>query len=170
MRPYVIEGITMKHCEFSFAAMTLLVASLLTGCAQEPERPPTFPVSGVVTSNGKPVDRATVVFVASSPGVESAVGITNAEGKYQLTTYSQGDGAQAGEYRIKVSKYDMKAPTADEKQQYMTQEQEQKIYFEDERPTPPSKNLLPKKYENESTSGLTHTVKDAPSTLDIDIK
>ena len=150
-------------------ALVSLAAFLCAGCSRGPEQPPTFPVSGTVTSNGKPVERATIVFVPAANG-EPAAGITDANGKYQLTTFSAGDGAQAGEYRVKVSKYDTKPPTADEKQRYMTQEQEQKIYAENERPTPPSKNLLPKKYESEETSGLAHSVKDKPTTLDIDIK
>ena len=160
----------MKLFAFPSAAMTLLSVGILTGCSSKPERPQTYPVTGTVTSNGKPIEKATVVFVPSTQGVEPAAGITNAEGKYQLTTYSAGDGAQAGAYRVKVSKYDTKPPTADDKQRYMTQEEEQKIYAEDERPTPPSKNLLPRKYESETTSGIVHTVKDGPTTLDIKIE
>lgn len=160
----------MKLRALPSVMFTLLAAGFLAGCSSKPKRPATYPVTGTVTANGKPVAAASVVFVPSTQGVESAAGITDAEGKYQLTTFSAGDGAQAGEYRVKVSKYDTKPPTADDKKRYMSQEEEQKIYAEDERPTPPAKNLLPPKYGNENTSGITHTVKDSPSTLDIKVE
>jgi hypothetical protein len=102
--------------------------------------------------------------------VEPAAGITDAEGKYSATTYTAGDGAQAGEYKVKVSKYDTKAPTREEMEKYgqVTAEEEQAMVFAaDELPTPPAKNLLPKKYESETTSGIVHTVTNGPTTLDI---
>jgi hypothetical protein len=34
---------------------------------------------------------------------------------------------------------------------------------------PPAKNLLPNKYENEATSGITHTVPKGPPTKDISL-
>jgi hypothetical protein len=90
-------------------------------------------------------------------------------GPYRLTTYVAGDGAQPGEYRVKVLKYDTKKATVDEKQKYMTFEEEQAIYSESELPTPPAKNLLPKKYANDATSGIVHTVSKAATTVDIAI-
>ena len=146
-----------------------LTAVLVAGCYSGPARPRTYPVSGTVTWKGKPVEAARAVFVPAGKDGEAASGVTDALGQYRLTTYVAGDGAQPGEYRVKVSKYDMKKATLDEKQKYMTFEEEQAIYSESELPTPPAKNLMPKKYDNPETSGIVHTVAKEPTTLDIAI-
>jgi hypothetical protein len=154
------------------AVLSLLLAAVGPGCSSEPERPPSYPITGTVTWKGEPVEGARVVFVPAAEGVEPAVGITDAQGRYSATTFSNGDGAQAGDYQVKVSKYDVTPPTREEMEKYkeLTYEQEQAIYSEDELPTPPAKNLLPKKYESETTSGISHKVTDGPSTLDIIIE
>ena len=151
------------------ATSCVLLAGLSVGC-YDSGRPPTYPVSGTVTWQGNPVEGARVVFVPTG-SQESAAGITDAAGKYQLTTFVAGDGAEPGEYRVKVAKYDIKQPTKEETQKFITQEEEQKIVFaQDERPTPPAKNLMPKKYESEITSGITHTVTTSATTLNITVE
>ncbi len=146
----------------------LALVCLLCGCSGS-GRPPTYPVTGTVLWNGKPVQGARVVFIPTG-AEESAAGITNASGKYQLTTFVAGDGAQPGEYRVKVAKYDADEPSREEQEKYISFEEEQKMVFStDEKPLPPAKNLLPKKYESEITSGLTHTVTTSPSKFDIAI-
>jgi hypothetical protein len=143
---------------------------LLAGCTSEPEKPPTFAVTGTVTMKSRPLENARVIFVPTQGG-SPASGITDKDGKYQLTTNTSGDGAQAGTYGVKVAKYDGKAPPApSEDAKQITYEEEQKLQFApDERPLPVAKSVLPKKYDNEGTSGLSHTVKDGPSTFDIKI-
>jgi len=150
-------------------ATLLAIAAISAGCYGS-GRPPTYPVSGTVTWQGKAVEGARVVFVPTG-SQESAAGITDAAGKYQLTTFVAGDGAEPGEYRVKVAKYDIKQPTKEELEKFITAEEEQKIVFaQDEKPTPPAKNLMPKKYESEITSGLKHTVTTSPTTLDIKVE
>ncbi len=101
----------------------------------------------------------------------SDAGKADASGKYKLTTNVAGDGAQEGEYRVKVTKYDPKYTKEEQQQHIMTMEEEQKMVFTgSDLPVPPAKNLLPKKYENETTSGLTHTVPKGPSTLDTNVE
>jgi hypothetical protein len=131
-------------------------------------RPPTYPVTGTVQWKGKPVEGARVVLVPQQPGGQAAAGITDAQGRFRLTTFVEGDGALEGTYRVKVTRYDVRTPTQAEKQAYLSIEDEQKMRFAgDELPTPPARNLLPKQYEDENTSGITHTVPRGPSTLDI---
>ena len=150
--------------------ITLLAIATLAGCSSRSRKPPTYPVTGTVTWKGKPVTNATVILIpAGGASQESAAGVTDASGKFQLTTYNLNDGAHAGEYQVKVSQYDTKPPAA--KNETITMEEEQKLAFSgQEIPTPPSKNLLPKKYESESTSGLAHTVTKGPTTLEITIQ
>ena len=156
----------------SLVVLLLCAATAVTGgCSSGVRRPPTYPVSGTVTQKGKPLEGAAVVFVPTDASAEAATGVTDAAGKYQLTTFIAGDGAQAGEYKVKVSKYSNQKATTAEKKQYMTIEEEQKMAFaKDELPTPPAKNLLAKKYESEATSGIVHTVPKGASTLDIAIE
>ena len=119
---------------------------------------------------GKPLENARVVFVPMQGGAPAS-GISDKDGKYALTTFSAGDGAQAGSYGVRVAKYDgTPPPEALEPAKQLTYEEEQKMQFSpDEKPTPVAKSVLPKKYSNEGTSGLSHTVKDGPTTFDIKI-
>jgi hypothetical protein len=150
----------------SVVASTLVTA--LGGCSSKPARPATYPVTGTVTWKGAPLAGATVVLVPTTQGLEAAVGVTDAQGKFKVTTYGGGDGAQAGQYGVKVSKYDSATPAGETPAREITPEEEQALEFAtDERPMPPARNLLPKKYESETTSGITHTVGKGPTTLDI---
>ena len=83
------------------------VGIVLTGCSSS-SRPPTYPVTGTVTWQGKPLAGAAITFVPTGEG-EAASAITDAEGKYALTTWEAGDGARPGEYRVKVSKQEVAA-------------------------------------------------------------
>jgi hypothetical protein len=47
---------------------------------------------------------------------------------------------------------------------------EQKIQFGDELPTPPAKNLLPKKYASEAASGFTFTVKKGQNAVELKLE
>lgn len=150
----------------------LLLLVLVGACNRGSSRPPTYPVTGTVTLKGKPLEGATVVFVpAEGAAHEAATGTTDAAGKYKLSTYTADDGANAGEYRIKVSKFDLRKPTKEEQDAYISYEEEQKRQFStDEKPTPPAKNILLPKYGNEATSGLTFTVNQSgPNVFDISL-
>jgi hypothetical protein len=138
-----------------------LLCLLITGC-NSGGRAPTYPVSGTVIMNDKPLEGAAVVFVPTegATGQEAAAAVTDAEGKYTLR-------ANAGEYRIKVSKFDGKKPSKEEQEKYISYEEEQKMQFGDDKPTPPARNLLPAKYGDDSTSGLTYTVNKGSNTRDI---
>ncbi len=87
-------------------SLALLLATFtLTGCGgdADPGRQPVFPVTGTVTMHGAPLGGATVAF-APQAGQPTAVGKTDAEGKFTLTTYAYGDGAAAGSFRVVISK------------------------------------------------------------------
>lgn len=158
-----------QHCRLVRWVVAVALAAVLAGCFSR-SRPATYPVSGTVTWKGRPVEGARVVFVPQDPGGQAAAGITDAQGRYRLTTFVEGDGALEGEYRVKVTKYDIRNPTQAEKQAYLSIEDEQKMRFAgDELPTPPARNLLPKQYEDENSSGIVHKVPRQASTLDIAI-
>ena len=88
----------MKPIFYCVAASCLL----LTACGPAPL--PTHPVSGTVTKKGQPVAGAAVTFVPDSADGRSAVGVTDANGAFKLTTQEQDDGAMLGSYKVTVAK------------------------------------------------------------------
>ena len=93
----------------SVAAMLVLPVCLLAGCwssAKPPETVPTFPLSGVVKIDGKPTSGVKVMIFKSDKlpeGYDPLVGgphqgVTDSEGKFNITTYYKDDGAPVGEY------------------------------------------------------------------------
>lgn len=78
----------------------------LLGCGaggDDAGRQPVFTVTGTVTLNGSPLENATVAF-APQAGQPTAVGSTDAQGKFVLTTYEYGDGAAAGAFAVVINK------------------------------------------------------------------
>lgn len=122
-----------------------------TGCSQSPtsnaKLPDTHPVSGVVIFEGEPIADAIVNFQLTN-GTRGATGKTNDKGEFALMTFSPGDGAVPGDYQVSIVKYS--APPAD----YPPPPEEpdtQYVPFKAE-------NMLPKKYSQHETSGLTAVV------------
>ena len=96
-------------------SLALLLATVsITGCGggTDPGRQPVFPVTGTITMDGSPLGGATVAF-APQAGQPTAVGKSDAEGKFTLTTYEYGDGAAAGSFRVVISKTKSGPPPAD---------------------------------------------------------
>jgi hypothetical protein len=148
----------------------------VSGCGGDPhlaDRPQTAPVTGQVTYNGNPVEGATVTFRPAGAGVpgalgsgdgQGAVGQTDSNGRFQLTTFSPNDGAVPGQYQVSIRKLD---------------KAEQPEVFDEDDPrydpdvgteeTAPPKHLLPEKYANPQTSGLTETVSDGENEFQFDL-
>lgn len=93
-------------------ALVLLMAAVcsVAGCSQS-DRVKVHPVEGQLSWNGQPLANAFVILHPvdkSDPRVLSARAQTDAAGKFQLTTYENGDGAAAGEYKVTVEYYQLK--------------------------------------------------------------
>jgi hypothetical protein len=91
------------------------------GCRKAPsqfESRPTFPVEGRVLIEGKP-EEGVQVFLHPRDSSQRGKprGVTDAEGRFHLRTYHDGDGAPAGEYTVTVywpGPYDAKAAAEDQ--------------------------------------------------------
>jgi hypothetical protein len=91
-------------------AIRRLTASVLAvvftaGCGDSgpvPDIIPTVPVSGTLTYNGKPVPSFKVVF-SPTDGRKTAMGTTDADGKFTLGTNQPGDGAAVGTHKVTVA-------------------------------------------------------------------
>ncbi|MHB8903028.1 MAG: carboxypeptidase-like regulatory domain-containing protein [Thermoguttaceae bacterium] len=148
-----------------FATLALLLVSSV-GCGKtaDPNRPKTVRVTGTVTQAGKPVEGASVAFHAEDNS-SGAVGVTDASGNYTLTTFTAGDGAVPGTYQVTITKSDRPAvaPKSDGSVADTGDEAEADDEAADrdsERETA-AKNLLPDKYADPKSSGLTATVSES---------
>lgn len=161
-----------------FVSWTLVFAFIVSavGCSQE-EGERRFPVSGTVTQKGKPIEGAIVAFTPEADG-RPASGVTDASGKYILTTLVSGDGAVPGKYKVTIAKYDKKlAPAApktpgkatdpyDITNEYPADYNEMQA---SEIAAAISKNLLPAKFANPNASGLQAVVAEQENTFDFKV-
>ena len=79
------------------------VCLVLAGCPSSGDRPDTYATSGTIKFAGAPLADATVMFTPND-GQRIALGRTNANGEYSLTTFSPNDGAMEGNYTVLVRK------------------------------------------------------------------
>ena len=124
---------------------------LLPGCGGSSSNlPPLAPVSGKVTLDGNPLPRGTVTFIPDeSKGTKgpTAVGQIGPDGRFTLQTAQQ-PGAVLGHHKVRVrARQEAKTPQEEGKE--------------------PS--LIPLKYENENTSGLTFEVKAGRNEFNIEL-
>jgi hypothetical protein len=121
-----------------FSLTIALAWATFSGCGGGDEgRVPTVRVSGTLTVDGKPVNKGTVHFVpAAGP---SATGIVQ-DGKFTLTTYTDGDGGIPGKNLVSVEVVE-EVPTKDG--------------------DTTAKSLIPVKFMNPDTSGIQFELRPA---------
>ena len=100
-----------------FITVLFFVALCFAGCGKGPKK---VGVSGTVTLDGQPIQNCSVLFQAVNSSEASvwrpdASGLTDAEGRFKLSTLGEtrGPGAAAGEYVVKFGWLDP-APPEDE--------------------------------------------------------
>ena len=123
------------------------LVTIVAGCGQSANQPAVAPVAGVVTYNGSPLANAQVMFIpADSSGSRLANGKTDASGAFVLSTFGKGDGAIPGDKLVTV----------------VAQEEVDRKKSRGNEPGSPGyvapKDLIPKRYFSEATSGLKATV------------
>lgn len=135
-----------------FVLLAVIQMFALGGCwggnTYEPETPPTAPVTGTVTLDGKPTPGILVLlFPADNPPdvvdpnvLSLSRGGTDANGKFEITTFKSGDGAPVGEYLVAF--YWAGNPKIDP------------LANADEQPVDPAAAKFNKKYGNASKSIL----------------
>jgi hypothetical protein len=102
--PKIRTGLTGAWKQAGLTACLGLAGLSLAGCGQVLS-PSTYQVDGqVVLANGQPLKGGKITFVPnSSEGtVLPASGSIGADGKFSLTTKKDGDGATAGDYRVRI--------------------------------------------------------------------
>jgi hypothetical protein len=84
------------------------LVALLGGCGEA--GPTLYPAGGTVTYKGEALDGATVTFSCDEANTV-ATGKTDAQGRFELSTYKRGEGAAAGKHTVTVSKVKVSAPS-----------------------------------------------------------
>lgn len=88
------------------AVIPALLATAVAGCG--PRRAAVYQVSGEVLLDGKPLAAADVTFVPQNG--RPALAQTDAQGRFTLRTWAEGDGAVAGEHVVCIAKHDESSP------------------------------------------------------------
>ena len=145
-----------------FRALSLAGLVWLAGCSSEDEwsakRPKVFPASGTITLDGNPLEGATIIYHSQAHNI-SAQGISDANGKYVLTSFNQDDGAAEGEHKVVVSKFAYE----EKKTKYDSAEEKSVALI--------PKDLLPKRYATPDTTPLTASVSSSgPNNATLELK
>jgi hypothetical protein len=132
-----------KRSHAAYLFILLLVAGFGQGCNDG--RPERVPVTGQVFLDGKPLDGADIARIQVAPkGARPAIGKIDSEGRFVLTTFEMNDGCVPGAHPVAVI--------------YNKPIGENGIHW-----------LLPKKYADPLTSGLTVTIKGPTDDLKVDV-
>lgn len=134
--------------------VTALIAWV--GCGRQ--GPETISVHGTVTLDGNPVAGASVMFMPQSAG-RPATGLTGEEGRFELTTFRERDGAIPGQHRVTV--------TLSKTTGFLTDKDGLSAGVAPEGAR--QEWIVPQRYSNPDTSGLTVDVRDdmAPVRLEL---
>jgi hypothetical protein len=130
-----------------FSGLALFVCTGLTGCWGSNSLPSftVYEVKGkVVLANGKPLPGGFISFVPTGELPVTPSGVIGPDGTFALVTGGSGQGAPAGDYKIRVE-----APE-----------------FQQVDPRSRKRPLIPPKYADEDSSGLVITVRAESNQLD----
>jgi hypothetical protein len=158
----------MKRTLWAGLAVLFLVPA---GCSS---RYTPVPVSGIVTLDGQPLDKASVTFYLVGGGKEGrpASGGTDSTGTFHLSTMGNQDGAIPGEYKVVIAKWvpglpNLKIPNFPDTPEGKAQRDEFIYRAYGDRPR--EKNVLPAKYSDLEKTPLSCTVTGKVSDLKFEL-
>lgn len=134
--------------------LALAVAGLAAGCGGS-SGPELARVTGTVSYQGKPISQGTISFQPTDPSGTPATGIIGADGSYALQTTEPGDGARLGSYAVAIRSVEG--------------EPEIPLDYIPKKKPPAPKALVPEKYSNPMSSGLTAKVESGRNTINFDL-
>ena len=151
----------MRLLRGGFVVILLLpVTFIAAGCGGGGKGKP-VKVNGLLTwEDGTAISGATVQFMSQTEGGRDAMGLTGADGAFDLTTTNSGDGALPGDYKIVVTKSTAMAvgggggPPADSNPNKVFSEMMAKSKGSVGKAVPLQKDLLPAIYGNVKTTTL----------------
>ncbi len=134
-----------------------------SGCGGASDAPTLYRVTGIVTYKGQNVPGAKVMFMGDG-SKPPAVGITNEDGKYSLSSLA-GTGAVAGRHAIAVIKESEPDPS---EKVNMSMEEAAAAAQKPEKSSRPT-SLIPAKYADPQTSGLEFEVTSGTNDFPIEL-
>jgi len=147
----------LRHLCLGVVGPALLLAA--SGCAGGTGKP--VKVEGTVTLDGNALDGAMVQFYPEDGGGHAASGTTGTDGSFRLTTWSNGDGALPGNYKIVITKKDDAVPTvgnANGDDPKFKTDMMKKFSLEQSKKAPPKKPSLPANYMDATKTPLKQVV------------
>ncbi len=152
----------------------ILLSVILSGCSDTGgAKYGTSKVSGKVVMNGAPVPGASVSFSPVKAGMPPALGITDTQGMYILTTYDSGDGAVEGEYKVMIFKgapaSAAAAPAHDPTGQTSGGGAPKHSGPAGKGQAAGGGSLLPEKYASAASTPITKTVTSGDNVIDIEL-
>lgn len=149
------------------SVLGLMAIALTIGCGDttvQDDRPERAKVSGKITLDGAPVEGATIRLEAKTGSQQGAIGVSEADGTFVLTTYSSGDGVLPGTYMVIATKTKIEGMLSDEEANEYNGRGE-------EIPEPTKTELLPAKYATAKTTDIEISVAlGEENTLNLDLK
>lgn len=141
----------------------LSLTGLAVGCGGGTPAVKTVPVSGTITYKGKPIEGATVSFMAEG-APRAASGVTDANGEFKLSMFKFNDGALVGENKVVVVKANPEATpkSAATPEQMLADPSilaKQSAAASSKKNVPAS--LIPEKYASPRSTPLKETVTEA---------
>ncbi len=136
-----------------------LVALSLVGCAESGGISGSVPVTGTVQFDGAPLEEGTVGFAPKDPAIgQPATGLIK-NGKFTMMTSASSPGVIAGEYLVRITSLDLGTAQA----------LPPGVPPNPNAPPPEVLSLIPKKYGDIKTSGLTASVKPGMEPLNFEL-
>jgi hypothetical protein len=137
--------------------LLLALVPVAYGCGSNSGLPDMVPIRGEVLYKGKPLSEGegTVVYLPAESGTSrQATGAIQSDGTFQLMTMQPGDGAMKGKYTIVVYCYKPHPSATLSREEYDKQLRAGKL---------DRGSLIPDRYSNPATSGLSDVVDDSHS-------
>jgi hypothetical protein len=136
------------RCVYRAGAVSVLTAVFVAGCGSR--GPTTVPIRGEVLYKGTPlknVPQGLVRYMPKTPeSGREASGRIQPDGSFVLTTFKKADGVVPGDYNIIVSAYSSRPLTR------------QQVEASAGAAASPPRLIIPKKYIDSATSGISDTV------------
>jgi hypothetical protein len=158
-----------RNCGYLMVTISFALG-LISGC----NKSGLHSVKGIVTLDGQPVEGASVQFLLIGGEPRPAIGTTDKNGAFTLTTLKPNDGAAPGEYKVLVIKTEVdaaasktepfnpksgKAPTKEQVEALKSGEAPKAEGGQGgDKYGPPKKDLLPKIYGDPNKTPLRATV------------
>ena len=150
----------MRSTFFSFSFLLALSLIVFPGCSDGSGLSVEM-VEGTITLDGEPLAGATVGFSPADGEGMPAVGRTDESGKFVLTATqggAAGKGTTAGRYNVSITKEAL--------QREPTEQERKRMDETGVSPNIPIVSIVPKKYNNSNSSGLTAEVVRGKNTFD----